>query len=153
MQSNEYRSKIKVSTMTKIFRKLTSLFLPFVLNNKLRIRLYKIMGVNISEDNVYVGRETYIDNEYPELVTIGRATCISFRVTIVVHDAYRDLVAPISIGEYVFIGTGAIVLPGVNIGAGAVIAAGAVVTKDVPANTMVAGVPARAIKDLDRTKG
>jgi phosphonate metabolism protein (transferase hexapeptide repeat family) len=52
----------------------------------------------------------------------------------------------IHIGHEVWIGHGAIVLPGRNIGTGAVIAAGAIVTKDVPAYTIVAGNPARAIK-------
>ena len=52
----------------------------------------------------------------------------------------------VQIGHDVWIGHGAIVLPGRNIGTGAVIAAGAIVTKDVPAYTIVAGNPARAIK-------
>jgi phosphonate metabolism protein (transferase hexapeptide repeat family) len=52
----------------------------------------------------------------------------------------------IHIGHDVWIGHGAIVLPGRNIGTGAVVAAGAIVTKDVPAYTIVAGNPARAIK-------
>jgi len=52
----------------------------------------------------------------------------------------------VHIGHGVWIGHGAIVLPGRNIGTGAVIAAGAIVTKDVPAYTIVAGNPARAIK-------
>lgn len=51
------------------------------------------------------------------------------------------------IGNDVWIGTRAIILPGVNVGDGAVIAAGAVVTKDVPAYTVVGGVPARVIKN------
>ena len=60
---------------------------------------------------------------------------------------------PISIGSRVWICTGAIILPGVNIGDGAVIAAGAVVTKDGPPYTVVGGVPAKSIRkrreDLD----
>lgn len=52
----------------------------------------------------------------------------------------------VRIGHDVWIGHGAIVLPGRNIGTGAVVAAGAIVTKDVPAYTIVAGNPARAIK-------
>ena len=54
--------------------------------------------------------------------------------------------APVKIGNKVWIGAHATVLPGVTVGEGAVIAAGAVVTKDVPANTVVAGVPAKPIK-------
>jgi galactoside O-acetyltransferase len=56
--------------------------------------------------------------------------------------------APIAIEDDVWIGAGAIVLPGVTIGRGAVIAAGAVVTANVPPLTMVGGVPARVIKDI-----
>ena len=55
------------------------------------------------------------------------------------------LPAPIHIGKRVWIGSNATVLPGVTIGDGAVVAAGAVVTKDVPANTVVGGVPAKVI--------
>lgn len=54
--------------------------------------------------------------------------------------------SPVHIGHDVWIGHGAIVLPGHNIGTGAVIAAGAIVTKDVPAYTIVGGNPARPIK-------
>lgn len=57
--------------------------------------------------------------------------------------------APIHIGKHVWIGANATVLPGVTIGDGAVIAAGAVVTKDVPANTVVGGIPAKKIKDIE----
>lgn len=55
--------------------------------------------------------------------------------------------ADVVIGKHVWIGAHAVILPGVTIGDGAVVAAGAVVTKDVAPNTVVAGVPARQIKD------
>lgn len=57
--------------------------------------------------------------------------------------------APIVIKDDVWIGAAAVVTQGVTIGAGAVVAAGAVVTRDVPAGTVVAGVPARVIKSID----
>ena len=55
--------------------------------------------------------------------------------------------APIHIGNHVWVGVRAIILKGVTIGDGAIIAAGSVVTRDVPANTLVGGVPAKIIKD------
>ena len=63
-----------------------------------------------------------------------------------VHDDFhRDIVAPVTIENYVWIGHRAIIMPGVTLGRGAVVAAGAVVTKSVPAMSIVAGVPAKVI--------
>jgi acetyltransferase-like isoleucine patch superfamily enzyme len=57
--------------------------------------------------------------------------------------------APVVIGDNVWIGRAAMVLPGVTIGDNAVVAAGSVVTRDVPGSTLVAGNPARAVRTLD----
>lgn len=57
--------------------------------------------------------------------------------------------APIRIGKNVWIGANVTVVPGVKIGDGAIVAAGSVVTKDVPKNVVVAGVPAKIIKNID----
>lgn len=57
-----------------------------------------------------------------------------------------DTAASITVGDHVWIGARSVILQGVTIGEGAVIAAGSVVTKDIPAYTVVAGVPARVIK-------
>ena len=59
--------------------------------------------------------------------------------------------APIVLGKKVWVGSNATILQGVTIGDNAVVAAGAVVTKDVPANTIVGGVPARVIKCIDES--
>ena len=55
---------------------------------------------------------------------------------------------PIQIGNDVWIGVSCVILPGVNIGDNSIVAAGSVVTKDVPANTIVAGNLAKAIKNI-----
>jgi acetyltransferase-like isoleucine patch superfamily enzyme len=59
------------------------------------------------------------------------------------------IAAPIRVGDGVWIGARAILLPGVTVGAGAIVAAGAVVTRDVPADTLVAGVPAQVKRSLE----
>lgn len=56
---------------------------------------------------------------------------------------------PVKVGNNALIGANAVVLEGVEVGDGAVVAAGAVVTEDVPANTVVAGIPAKIIKKID----
>ncbi|MBQ6244275.1 MAG: Coenzyme F420 hydrogenase/dehydrogenase, beta subunit C-terminal domain [Bacteroidales bacterium] len=88
-------------------------------------------------DTVEIGKEA----------TIGRDVVIrSYDGHTICQPGYRKS-APIHIGEHVWIGQGATILKGVTIGDGAVVASGAIVTKDVPANSLVAGVPAKVIKE------
>jgi len=85
-------------------------------------------------------------------IKIGKNVAISHDVTIMDSDAHNikyegyQMTKPITIGDNVWIGSRALIMKGVNIGNGAIVAAGSVVTKDVPANCMVAGVPAKVIK-------
>lgn len=91
----------------------------------------------------------------PWLVTVGDRVTISSNVTLVTHDGSGWLVsdergrrfryAPVTIGSDVFVGTGAIIMPGVKIGDRCVIGAGSVVTKSVPDGVVVAGNPARPV--------
>lgn len=60
-----------------------------------------------------------------------------------------DIVKPITVGSNVFIGYGAIILPGVTIGDNVVIGAGAIVSRDIPSNSVAVGIPARVIKTLE----
>ena len=62
---------------------------------------------------------------------------------------YTDCGKNLHIGKNVWIGSRSVILPGVTIGDGAIVAAGAVVTKDVPTNTVVGGVPAKVIKEIN----
>ncbi len=95
----------------------------------------------------------------PEYVSIGSNVILS-TCTLVSHDASAavlsrayevplDAVGPIVIEDDVFVGYGAIVLPGVRIGRRSVVAAGAVVTRDVPPGSVVGGVPARVLGSTD----
>ena len=102
------------------------------------------MGVKIGR-NVFIGKYCLIDDTFPELITIDDNANISFGVTIVTHDASKRKTDQILICKGAFIGTRAVILPGVTIGENAVVAAGAVVTKKVKNGTKVAGVPARKI--------
>ena len=90
-------------------------------------------------------------------VSIGEHCTISWDTQLLDNDFHPIVVdgvpqpqsAPIVIEDHVWIGAGAIVLKGVTIGEGAIVAAGAVVTKDVPAKTIVAGSPAKAVGTAD----
>lgn len=69
--------------------------------------------------------------------------------TMTVDGQQRPSTAPVTLGDRVWVGTNALILKGVSVGDGAVIAAGAVVTKDVPANAVVAGSPAKVVGRCD----
>ncbi|MDO4622114.1 MAG: acyltransferase [Eubacteriales bacterium] len=93
----------------------------------------------------------YIDPTHCYLIEIGNDVTISIRAVLMAHDAstkkllgYTKL-GRIKIEDHVFIGANATILPGVTIGEYAVIGAGSVVTKDVPARTVAAGCPAKVL--------
>ena len=92
-----------------------------------------------------------------DTISIGRNSTLAYQVTILTsanphgpHNMlsaiYPAMTAPVMIQNDVWIGARAVILPGVTIGQCSVVAAGAVVTKDVPPFTLVAGVPAKPVK-------
>lgn len=105
-------------------------------------------GVVIGEDAI-VGDHCFLDGR--DRLIIGSHTDIASQVLVYnsEHDLedewFRARTAPVEIGDYCFIGPRVIILPGVKIGNGAVVAAGAVVTKDVEPFKIVGGVPAKEI--------
>lgn len=113
---------------------------------------YTDFGKNITvEDGVFINSGCHFQDQGG--ITIGEGSLIGHNVVLATlnHEMdpehRKDLhPAPIKIGRHVWIGANATVCPGVTIGDGAVVAAGAVVTKDVPANAVVGGVPAKLIR-------
>jgi maltose O-acetyltransferase len=113
-------------------------------------KFFEPAGVSVGEDTI-IGDRIFLDGRAP--LTIGSHVDIASEVMIYnsEHDInaadFGAVSAPVSIGDYVFIGPRAIILPGVSVGKGAIVAAGAVVTKDVPEYAMVGGVPAKVISE------
>jgi maltose O-acetyltransferase len=109
---------------------------------------YDPRGIIIGEDTI-IGEKAVLDGR--EKIMIGNHVDIASEVMIynsqhdIEDENFQAVNAPVRIDDYVFIGPRTIILPGVKIGKGAVIAAGAVVTKDVPPFAICGGVPAKII--------
>lgn len=89
----------------------------------------------------------YFDRTYPEGVHVGRHSWVALQAVVLTHDRTRGLYADTRIGERCFIGARSLILPGVQIGDESIVAAGAVVTKNVPPRSIVAGNPARVVRE------
>ena len=122
----------------------TTIFPPFYTNFGQFIRLGKNVFINHNcsfldiggitiEDDVQIGPSVKLTSENHPLDPADRKTV---------------LLQPILIKRNAWIGAGATILPGVTVGENAVVAAGAVVSRDVPPNTVVAGIPAKVVKIL-----
>lgn len=124
-----------------------------------RIKIARKQGVKIGSGceifrNVNFGSEPY-------LITIGNNVRVTSGVKFCTHDgglwtlrklgkvSNADIFGTIEIGDNVHIGWNSIIMPNVKIGKNSIIGCGAVVTKDIPDNSVVAGVPAKVIKSLD----
>lgn len=96
-----------------------------------------------------------LDPHHCHLITIGDSVTIAPRAYILCHDAStqmflgRTKTAPVTIGNRVFIGAGAMILPGVSIGDDVIIGAGSLVTKDIPSNSLAIGHPAHVVSTLE----
>lgn len=141
---------ITVSKAKRLYRNLLQFpawFLPW---KKLRTLFHGMKGVHIGK-NVEIGYMVLIDNRRPELITIEDDVSITSKCIILSHDLSRrfhnqtEIIGEVVIKRGAFIGMNSVILPGVMIGEGAIIAAGSVVSKDVPPYKIFGGVPAKEI--------
>lgn len=116
-------------------------------------------GARIGENCSFIGQPNF--GSEPYLITIGKNTTLSFDVALVTHDAGTRVIrnlpdgnpqtviyGPIKIGENCFIGCRSTILPNVKIGDNVIIGARSVVNRDIPSNSVAAGVPCKVICTL-----
>ncbi|HME69877.1 MAG TPA: DapH/DapD/GlmU-related protein [Myxococcota bacterium] len=120
---------------------------------------FHVMNPGESFSALRIGRDAWIGPDVlvdlTRDVEIGDRVAISARCSLVTHmnvgvsrlkDRYSPVAAPVRVADDAYLGTGAVILHGVELGAGAVVAAGAVVRAPVAPGAVVAGVPAREVK-------
>ena len=128
------------------FRMFTATILRFF-----RIFILKIKKYDVSYSTIIEG-SVVLDKLFPEGIHIGENTLVAGDVKILSHDHCKRVgnnqpfLTHTYIGKNCFIAVNAIILPGVKIGDEVIVGAGAVVTKDVPSKTVVAGNPAKIIR-------
>lgn len=139
------------------FLQIISRIVPY---SGIRISLQRMRGVKIGK-NTHIGPMVTIDDVYPNFVIIEDGVSLAGQIFILTHNKPLDyhkylseaFLGPVIIKKNAWIAIGVIILPGVTIGEGAIVASGAVVTKDVPPNTMVGGIPAKVIKEFEMKDG
>lgn len=117
------------------------------------VRAARLRGVTLGRDCRLIGHVSF--GSEPYLITLGNHVSVT-AASFITHDGAiwvardehpeMDIIAPIRVGNNVFIGSQAVILPGVTIGDNAIVAAMALVNRDVPSDTVVAGVPAKPIR-------
>jgi len=137
-------------TFRKLIYSFSGIKLPFDSTIHMWANFYNPTGISIGHDTI-IGDHVFLDGRAP--LTIGNHVGLASQVLIYndEHDIhspkYGNSFGPVTIGDYVFIGPRVIILPNVTIGNGAVVAAGAVVTKNIPEGEIWGGVPAKKIGD------
>ncbi|MHA1264473.1 MAG: acyltransferase [Candidatus Helarchaeota archaeon] len=122
--------------------------------HKFKNMLFRFVGLKIGRD-VLISQYTRVDGLLPNLIELEDHTAIGVSSNLITHtfidrgNIRAFLYGPIKICKFARIGADVTITPGITIGEGAVVAAGSLVNKDVPPYTMVGGVPAKIIKELD----
>lgn len=143
-------SHIPSHTIRKLFYLISGVKIPFDSNIYMGVNFFYPAGITIGHDSL-IGSNCFLDGRAP--LTIGNHTSLASNVQIyndehnINSESYENSFGPVTINDYVFIGPNSIILPGVTIGKGSVVAAGAVVTKSIPDYEIWGGVPAKKISD------
>jgi acetyltransferase-like isoleucine patch superfamily enzyme len=137
-----------IHTVRNFFYRLSGIKLGRKAAIHMGARFYLPKNISIGEGTI-IGDHVFLDGRAP--IKIGKHTDFASQVMIYNSEhnlsdpAFTATEEPVTIGDYCFIGPRVIIMPGVSIGDGAIVAGGAVVTKDVPEKTIVGGVPAKVI--------
>jgi acetyltransferase-like isoleucine patch superfamily enzyme len=111
-----------------------------------RLVLTRVWGMDI-HPTAQLSLSAKLDRTFPIGVHVGEKSYVAFEARILCHDRTRGLYLHTRIGRNCFVGGRSMILPGVEIGDGCVIGAGSVVTKSVPPGCVVAGNPARILRE------
>lgn len=108
--------------------------------------LRKVWGMDI-HPTVEMSLSAHFDKTYPAGIHVDEYSYVAFDTRILSHDMTRRMKLDTRIGKNCFIGGRSIIMPGVQIGDSCIVGAGSVVTKSVPDNCIVAGNPARVLRE------
>jgi acetyltransferase-like isoleucine patch superfamily enzyme len=160
MEKQMGTAKLEKRTIPSLLKGIFGRYLQFLamyvpMTPLFRVRLQRARGVKIGK-NVFLGSDVFIDPAFPELIEIMDYASLAGRNILMAHSdptfpirnekLIEVNISPIKIEKGAWITVGVIILPGVTVGENAVVAAGAVVTKDIPPYTLVGGIPAKIIK-------
>jgi len=110
-----------------------------------RFYLNRFWGMNIHPTADF-SLSARFDKTHPRGIYVGEESYVAFDAAILAHDTTRRMYRDTRIGKRCFIGARSIILPGVTIGDHCIVGSGSVVTKDMPAYSIIAGNPARVIR-------
>ena len=148
-----YRFRFLVRRLFNHILQTISKIVPF---SGFRVILQKLRGVKIGK-STHIGPLVTIDDVYPEYVIIEDGVSVAGLNFILTHSKPLDYhsalspayLSPVRIKKNAWIAIGVIILPGVTIGEGSIVASGSVVTKDIPPGVFAGGIPAKVIKEYD----